>query len=302
MTLAWNATELKVTSDDARRAKYRALQSWYRENILQLPPGLEGETPRANLLPAAAVEADASLNFLRDGQIAAYVKDRANLVVELGGTLEKQRLMHNLLSSMPLCFNIFGKLRSERAAAARVLARLYDLPIAAIDEIEVEWAPADHPLQDRTAFDAWVAYRTDEGRRGFLGVETKYTEPFSERPLHRLDRYRGWNDFSGSGFQPGATDALAVPATAQLWRNALLAVAVRADGDWELGHVAVLALEGDPGVTAALGGLRGQHRDLGSLVRSATLEQLVRIARDEPTLESWANAFEQRYLDLTPIA
>jgi transposase len=42
---------------------------------------------------------------------------RAEQVLKDGGTLDRDRLLRNLLSSMPLCFNLFGQLDAERLAA-----------------------------------------------------------------------------------------------------------------------------------------------------------------------------------------
>ena len=65
------------------------------------------------------------------------------------------------------------------------------------------WCEAPSPPQwdDRTAFDAQVDYRTRSGKRRFLAVETKYTEPFTQT---RYDRalYRQIHDESG-WFQSG---------------------------------------------------------------------------------------------------
>jgi len=74
------------------------------------------------------------LNFL-DQQIAGCVERRARAVQRAGGTLDLDRLRRNLLSSMPLCFNLFGKFRVKRPAAARVLGAMLDLDIATIDEV-----------------------------------------------------------------------------------------------------------------------------------------------------------------------
>ena len=140
--------------------------------------------------------------------IASYAARRADEVQAEGGTLDRDRLMRNMLSSMPLCFNLFGYLRKHPAEAARGLAAVLDLDIVENLHIVVEWAPdpAAH-LNDRTAFDAFVAYRTGDGRRAFLGIETKYTEPFSPRG-YESERYDSVTQDTRSGFKPGAEKVL----------------------------------------------------------------------------------------------
>lgn len=300
MQPTWNDPVFEVASDTAWRAKYRKLQSWYRENVLAAAPGRDERALRGSLLADAAVEADPALNFLGLAEIAAYADTRANEVIAAGGTLERNRLFHNLLSSMPLCFNVFGYLRARPAHAARLLSGLFELPIATIERIEVEWTPeGPHPLGDRTAFDAFVEYRDAEGERGFVGVETKYTEPFSAADYDR-ESYRALTTET-TGFRDGAADRLKDAATNQLWRNALLAIAHRKQAGYRHGHVAVLAVEGDKVAQRAVDGLRAELVRPEELLRAATLDRLVQLAAGDPALADWAAAFRRRYLDLSAV-
>ena len=297
----WDDPSLAVRSDTAWRAQYRRLQSWYRETVLCVPPGTDRRgITRANMLPDDAVAANPGLNFL-DPAIAAYAHERASKVVSEGGTLEHDRFQRNMLSSMPLCFNLFGALRRHPKEAARGLASVLDLDIDEILDVEVEWAPEPEVhLGDRTAFDAFVRYRTGAGHSAFLGVETKYTEPFSRRQ-YASERYVAVTRDPASGFKPGAESRLADPATNQLWRNALLTHSLRSTDEFDDGHVVVLSCEGDGGAQAAITGLESELRDPSALLRSATYEELVSTFASEPDLSSWALEFRRRYLDLAPV-
>ena len=299
----WDADELQVTSDSKRMAQYRALQSWYREIELKVPPGLGG--PQVNrlvgsMLPEDAVAKAPRLNFLSD-EIASYAARRVGEVRQANGTIEQDRLMRNMLSSMPLCFNLFGHLRSVPEAAAEVLRASLKLDIARIDLIEVEWAPnpKEH-LGDRTAFDAYIEYRTTTGDRGFLGVETKYTEPFSTEDYDK-PRYRELTNDPRSRFKSTAYDVLRGPETNQLWRNALLALSVRETGRFAHGHVLVVACRDDRGVEKAMSGLRAQHDRLEDLVRHVALEDLIASFKARQDTAEWASAFDRRYLNLEPV-
>ena len=294
--LGWADPRLRIASDPPRRARRRQLQGWWREVRCSLPPGHDSRgVPRNNLFPSDAIRENPALNFLNE-KIAAYVDQRVPEVLASGGTLDEERLRRNLLSSMPLCFNLFGMLRSVPDSAARVLAKVTGLAIDRIETMEVEWVPEGrHPLGDRTAFDAWVVYRDGKGRRGFLGVETKYTEPFSRR-IYDKERYREITDWPDSGFFPGAADSLRAVESNQLWRNALLAVAVRRALDFDFGHVWVLALAADPHVEAAVSVLERNHRSARNLLLSSSLEELVAAAKYDLPLESWAKDFDERYL------
>lgn len=302
----WDDATLQVSSDTEWRAQYRLLQSWYRETVLKEPPGFStlrnepGSRLVGSMLSADAVRARPALNFLSP-EIAAYVGIRSAQVLQAGGTLDEDRLMRNMLSSQPLCFNLFGYLRDHRAKAARVLRDLLSLDISIIDRIEVEEAPPpDRHLGDRTAFDAIIEYRDCDGASGLLGIETKYTEPFST-PRYSRDTYTHLTEAPSSGFRPGAAAILQEPATNQLWRNALLVLSLSRTRDFRYGHVVVLACRGDVGAARAAAGLREQLVSPDSLLRVAALEDLIEACVQWDGLREWALEFRRRYLDLTPV-
>jgi hypothetical protein len=215
----------------------------------------------------------------------------------------RDRRNRNLLSSMPLCFNLFAKLHCEPAAAATVLGVVLGLDVATVEEVLVEHAPpaAKQLLGDRTAFDAFVRYRTAGGASGFLGIETKYTEPFSPTSFPP-GRYEPSPAFTAAGFAPGAAARLAGPATNQLLRNTLLAAATRHTGGYDLGHAVVLTGRDDRAARRAVGLVRAELAEPDRLLRWLSLERLVEQCQLEARLASWAARFRRRYLDLSPVA
>ena len=299
---SWNAPELEVASDTPWRRKYRRMQSWYRETVLEVAPNPEDGSGRASMLPKEEVARNPGLNFLGD-DISNYASERATQVQEEGGTLDRDRLMRNMLSSMPLCFNLFGYLRRHPVETARSLAAVLGLDIEEIEDgdIVVEWAPdpAAH-LGDGTAFDAFIPYWTSERRRAFLGVETKYTELFSPR-RYESPRYDAKTQDPRSGFKAGAEKVLVESPTNQLWRNALLAHSLRLTDEFDDGHVVVLSCEGDETAESAIRGLEEQLHEPSSLLRAVTYEELISRLSDEAALRSWAGKFQRRYLDLSPV-
>ncbi len=67
--------------------------------------------------------------------------------------------------------------------------------------------------------------------------------------------------------------------------------------------VAVVALEDDAKAKAAVTGLRAAMHEPESRCLSVSFEQFVAAARQiGGVLIPWANQFERRYLDLSPIA
>ena len=295
-SIPWNDPSLTVDSDPARRARYRRLQSWYRHQVLGVGAGEDRrEIPRANMLPRPAVEQKPHLNFLSPA-IGEYARARAAVVAAEDGTLDEDRLYRNMLSSMPMCFNLFGQFRIYPDSAARLLSDALGLDIAAITTIDVEWTPSgEHPLGDRTAFDAYVEYLTADEQRGFLGVETKYTEPFSRREYDTA-AYREWTT-PQQGFKPGAADELVDRKTNQLWRNLLLAVAVRDRESFAHGHVVVIAPDDDRDAEEAVTGVGAQMTDPDDALRHITLNELTDRAAQQTRLAEWAGQFRRRYCE-----
>lgn len=296
--IAWDDPSLAVAGDTARRARYRALQSWWRETHLGVPPGASGGRLIGSRLPDDVADVLVNLNFLTE-EVRTYVRWRVLQIQDEGGNVDVARLRGNLLSSQPLCFNIFGHLRSHRRAAASLLSRVFGIDMDEIVSIELEWAPPRRlHLRDRTAFDAFVVYRAS-GELRFLGVETKYTEPFSATP-YDSEVYRSVAAASGA-FRAGAADRLVGSATNQLWRQVLLTLSLSASGEYGVGRAAVLALESDEGVERAMAALAPEFTDASQVPVVGTLERLVEEARRLRTLRDWATKLYTRYLDLSPV-
>ena len=298
-----------VASDGAVTRRERRRQSAYREEVLGLPPGTarDGRT-LGNYLPLG----DRRSNFLSD-EAAGYAAARVDVVRSEGGQLEQARLFTNMLSSMPLCFSVFGHLRAHPEAAAVLLSSLTGRDIAGfervtvgrrtIDGTECEWAPErrEH-LDDGTAFDAVVAARLADGRRLLIAVETKYVDTFSrDKDDPAKDRkYRIYCE--RFGMAPTAFDALKGPATRQLLRNVLLTESVRRGGakaDDELFDEAltmVLARDDDGAARSAVSAIDDQRGNLRTAVAFVGHAELAVAASAVAGLDEWASRFHSRYV------
>ncbi|MFN8027710.1 MAG: hypothetical protein U0W40_15515 [Acidimicrobiia bacterium] len=331
------AAEARLPWDDAalypkepvRVRRYRRLQSWYRETQLDeayavLPgrpatatrPAREAQAVGSLLQPALEPLAD-TRNFLAPSEFATeildYVNARVPQVRRAKGTLEEGRLRLNMLSSMPMCFNIFAPLRNRPAATCALLQDLFGLDaqrlvdIHGIGGIECEWAPPRaHGALDGSAFDAVIAYADSYERVGLLGIETKYTDSFSPKQYAQpgiadeADRRRtyiaamrqsGW-------FKDGSADVLWQSATNQMWRNTMLAGVCESLPGVATAHVATVRLYDDPGADRAVSAVRQQLID-GSKLIDVPLERLLR--NPPPDLVDWAHALQRRYTDLSPV-
>jgi hypothetical protein len=115
-------------------------------------------------------------NFISAAALAA-VHSRLNSP-EPHQTLSEDRLWADLLSSMPLCFNLFGDLAWDRELASSAVAAWWpDLPAGRVT-LRFEHSPGRRDpsfLGNRTAFDVAIEIDTPTGI-AVVGVEVKYHE------------------------------------------------------------------------------------------------------------------------------
>ena len=89
----------------------------------------------------------------------------------------------DMLRSEHVPFNIFVPMgidnRSKECAATVFNQFISNSQIATVDEIIIEdtrFCGNINYLNDKTAFDAYIAYTSTDGKRGGIGIEVKYTE------------------------------------------------------------------------------------------------------------------------------
>ena len=286
-----DSPSLRVSSDSTLVARYRRLQSWYRSERLGVAPGTIGKSVVGSAVPK---ELHRGLNFLTPGAWE-HAEERIVAVQAEGGTLEADRLLRNLLSSMPMCFNIFGSLR-KFDGFADLIGAVFDAEASTAVDAMCEWAPQKEThLNDRSAFDAVVRYATSAGEERFVGVETKYTELFStpeySRPQYeKVTKESGW-------FTADAFDVLPASPAKQLWRTVMLAAAYSASSGIT-GRAAVVCLAEDKRAADVVA-LVQQHMTEPQCLVHVTLESLVAVASTnaDPQVVEWAARFGGRYLD-----
>jgi hypothetical protein len=120
-------------------------------------------------------------NFLTEHAFN-YAKDRVEHKKKYE-TIEGDRLFNNLLSSQPMAFNLFCPLRQMReespeTATKVIKAALPGYPIHIVTEVELEFIPENHMelTGDKSAMDAIIRFEDEHGKKGFIAIETKYSE------------------------------------------------------------------------------------------------------------------------------
>lgn len=222
--------------DNRFRACARLLQSLWRQRQDLPSATYKPRVGRGRRLGSMLAKADAEggRNFL-----TPRIAELARLEVayrEPNAMIDEARLFGNLLSSMPMCANLFGPLWDDRKLAARILRRIIPgINLKAVREVRFEHSPGrqDPALTgDRTAFDIAFVYERSDGGLGLVGIETKYSES-CEEPTTSVTNPRHDEIAQTSGmFVEPTSAALRSNPVQQLFREHLLAQAAVDRGDY----------------------------------------------------------------------
>lgn len=285
-----------VPSDDPFRERMRFHQRWYRATRIRKQdfPSPKDTDAIGSMLTIQEWKA----NFHHPDAIAAVESSElsaANL----------DRCKRNMLSSQPLCFNLFGPLKSRRNLATSIFRELIPR-LEAVSKIRIEWPGGKTQwLGDSTAFDALIEYEDDKGPGAFLGIETKLTEPFSQATygLDHSPKYADVMRRSGLWPEPKAAQFLLTDERwNQLWRNHMLVEAVAQAGDpaRQRGRLAVIRHPDHVECAQAIRGYQSLLPDRGRPVIDITLDRLLELALKcaNPPEEPWLKAMKERYVDL----
>jgi hypothetical protein len=282
--------------DNAFQRRVRLLQSVWREergyacgsqNGKRLGSRLETEPAR-----------DQMWNFL-----TSTIADRVGREISSGGgkVIAEPRIYDNLLSSQPLCFNLFAELAVDLRLATRVFSLLWPEQVKEVTEISFEFSPGrgdERYLGNRSAFDAFVRHTTPGSSPAFIGIEVKYHENLGGSGAKDKPRYEEVAANSGAFRDPADADLRKNPLQ-QLWLDHLLALSMLdADAeDWGGGGRFVFLHPTANRRCAQAAATYRQHLTSLETFEARTLEEIVAAIRwhcDDP----WIREFTNRYVDI----
>lgn len=190
------AHQVEIAGEPRWQRRLRLLQALWREEQ-ELPAGVHQGTGDSPPLGSrlAMPEAQQSLhNYLSEtirGVVRAEVEGEQ--ATTLGKVYATPRIYDDLLSSQPLCFNLFAELKAEpgHRLATQVLRHLWPERVDQVSRIEFEHSPGrSDPTYTgtRSAFDVYVEHTTPAGGEGFIGIEVKYHENLQVEPARNHQR------------------------------------------------------------------------------------------------------------------
>jgi len=221
-----------------------------------------------------------------------------------GRLFGRPRIFDDLLSSQPLCFNLFAELAEDLELATRLIRALpRGDDVGRVVRVDFEHSPGRSDPRftgDRSAFDVFVAYESRSGPAGFLGIEVKYHEDLVVKAAAHRDRYDEVAKLMGC-FHSDAFERLRARPLQQIWRDHLLTGAVvAAKIGYDRGTFVFLAPSDNDACTRATNGYRSCLSSESSLIGWA-LEDVFRAIREQGGGQ-WAEEGARRYVDFTSLA
>jgi hypothetical protein len=219
-------------SDNSFTAKARKLQSlWRVQNGLEMGVG-----PNRNSIKRYG-------NMLQDGEITgcnfyfpetfAYAQWRVGKKLK-DETIDEYRLFNNLMSSMPMAFNLFHPLMMLKTKEPTTLDEMIKAAFPKIKyiykvlEIGLEFIPTpiENYIGDKSAMDAYIRFQDKAGNNYLIAIETKYTDSLgvntaSEKSFQKqLDIINELDMFIPASVELIRKKELAI---SQIYRNFILA-------------------------------------------------------------------------------
>ena len=218
-----------------------------------------------------------------------------------GKLYSKPRIFNDLLSSQPLCFNLFGELKKDLSLATRVIKLLVPGVVGEVTDIDFEWSPGqgDPKLTgDRSAFDVYVSFRPEKGGKGFIGIEVKYHENLIGKSAATTDRHR---EIAGQMkcFYEDSLEYLEKQPLQQIWRDHMLAGIHKIVNEFEEGFFVFLYPDGNTHCSDAVAKYQECLTNQQTFT-TWTLESVASAIKSETT-DEWIDLFVDRYLDFAKI-
>lgn len=291
---------VQVEGDKADfQRKARILQSFWREQQ-GYDSGLHRSFPIGSRLAMPWAKESLS-NFLTDNIRQVVREDVLNPAGDEGRLIEPNRLFGNLLSSQPLCFNLFAELALNLGLASRLVSRLTDGRFASVQEIRFEYSPGRSDpkyTSARSAFDVFFLCQTPRGDPAFLGMEVKYHENLQNKAGRHRARYDEVAEHMGC-FKPSAMSQLREKPLQQIWCDHLLVGALQTHDGFDDAAFVFLFPCDNTYCEVAVANYVSCLSDTSSFI-AWTLEEVVSALKQESS-EDWIDLFNSRYLDFSQL-
>lgn len=177
-------------------------------------------------------------NYLTEN-IKRFVSEAIIEARNNGGMIGEPRIWNNLLSSQPLCFNLFGEMSFDTELATNFFKSLFPKKVKRVEKIRFEYSKhrGDSAYTgDHSAFDVFIEYFNHQDDKCFIGIEVKYAESLKEESKKKANEnftnhkkeYERLTKESNI-FNAGSIEHIKQVPIAQIWRDHLLSIATKKD-------------------------------------------------------------------------
>lgn len=226
-------------------------------------------------------------------------------------TIKKDRLFNNLLSSMPLAFNLFHPLmiylKKDPEFVSMLFSSLFpELDIKVIDKIDIEFIPTPITayIDDKSAMDAVIFFRDKENKENIISIEVKYTDKLGSNCAAKNDlkvlTAKDSGFFSEEGLQ---FINIGCP---QIYRNFLLTEKYRMVHDLSNSYSIILVPQDHPTTESEITFLKKNLTTScpESKLKKYSLEAFVQIISENinEELKPWIDWFYERYLNFSLVS
>jgi len=290
--------------DTRFRAAARLLQSLWRERR-KLPEGHYTNAAGARRRLGSRLATDAARNGANFLTPEIFSQARLDLAYrEPGALIDVERMHGNLLSSMPLCFNLLAPLKADTKLARRVFNQLVPGGVKDVSHIQFEHSPGrGDPVftADGTAFDAFVTTRAPDGAKSFIAIEIKYSESMTEPGARLRPRYADLSQTCGLYAEPN-DEALRKNPLQSFWRGHMLAQSMVDAGLYDRGVFVLIAPRQNRDVQRAARAYAKRLTNADGKVAflNVELEDTIDAIRTAGA-QDLAAALRERYVDFTPV-
>ena len=307
MDLAELAKSLNVLEsvDSEFRRKARILQSiWREENSYPCGEHQRNKNAKPRLLGSRLTMpfAEKSLNFINENIRKVVQSEVCDPILSKGKLYARPRIFNDLLSSQPICFNLFAELKLNLHLISKVVKELTAGRFCEVTAINFEHSPGRNDpkyLDDQSAFDVFLECTTSSGGRGFIGIEVKYHENLRNPAGRHRKRY---DDVASQMkcFAPDSQENLKKSPLQQIWRDHLLTGITRDVDEYDDAIFVILYPKDNLHVSHAIAEYKMCLLNEKSFA-DWTLEDFCDNLRKHSQAE-WINQFNNRYLAFNKIS
>lgn len=296
------------SGDNPFTRKARLLQSYYRVNNLNEPMGtgplISSTSYYGNML--ACGESSGKNFFFKETFEYTTKRVKEKKPAE---TIDAFRLFNNMLSSMPMAFNLFHPLMMIKEKYPDVINKLIQdtfpaLPVFAVEEIKIEFipTPVTNYTNDKSAMDAVIIFKDENDEQYLISIELKYTDPLgtnkAKNNLSKHEFAKKLNQFTDEGLKQIEGGCI------QIYRNYLLTEKYRDVHNLKDSYSIILAPAQHPSTEVEINLLKSNlkpeyHYKIMKYELESFIDNLKKNCPNE--FKEWLNNFYNRYLNFTAV-